>query len=110
VRQSHFQLYGLKLIKSLVPFEDQEWRVVHKDLISRVYFTVRFDMLDHWLSTMASESGMLDHALHGYRELKVACSSYNAPRSVPMSLVLGGGEVSLGEVCMFLVRELGRLQ
>jgi hypothetical protein len=67
IRQSHFQLYGLKLLKSLLPFKDQEWRSRNKELVSRVYFTVRFDLIDHWLSTSVDEADVLSKAMDSFR-------------------------------------------
>jgi hypothetical protein len=41
----------------------------HMDLISRIFFSVRFDLIDHWLTSVVEESGALEKAEEKYNVL-----------------------------------------
>jgi len=44
------RLYTLKIFKSLVPYLPRKWRAVNMKIVSEIYFHVRLDTRDDWLS------------------------------------------------------------
>jgi hypothetical protein len=105
IPQSHFNLWVLKVLKNAIPFHDMHWRTAHMDLISKIYFSVRFDLIDHWLTSIVEESGALEKAEEKYNELRRKCREYNRyviPHEYSYA-TSGDAPVSDEEVARFLV-------
>lgn len=70
-------------MKNTMPFQDMTWRTSkfisfifsifnniqsqdHMDLISKIHFNVKLDVIDHWLASIGENSAVIEKAQQSY--------------------------------------------